>query len=114
MGLLTRKQGMSPQDFYTYWREVHGPLAAKIPGLRRYIQSHTLLETYDGDTPPDFDGIAELYWDNLEAFTQSRSTPEAQAAAADGRNCIEHNTRLLVREVPLVDALPSARERQSM
>jgi uncharacterized protein (TIGR02118 family) len=114
MSLLTRKAGMSPQEFQRYWREVHGPIAAKMPGLRRYVQSQTLLETYEGDTPPDFDGIAELYWDNLEAFEQSRATPESRAAAEDAANFIGANTRLLVSERPLVDALPSPRERESM
>jgi uncharacterized protein (TIGR02118 family) len=114
MSLLTRKEGMSVEDFQTYWRDVHGPMAAKMPGLRRYIQSHTLPETYGGDTPPDYDGIAELWWDSLEAYERSRSAPEAQATAADGRNFIESNIRLFVTEQPLVDALPSPHDRQSM
>jgi uncharacterized protein (TIGR02118 family) len=114
MSLLTRKPGMSPQDFQKYWKDVHGPLAAKTPGLRRYIQSHTLLELYEEGTPPDYDGVAELTWDSLEAFQKSRSTPEAQATAADSANFIGSSIRLFVSEAPLVDALPSPRERQGM
>ncbi|MGH7916385.1 MAG: EthD family reductase, partial [Candidatus Binataceae bacterium] len=36
-----RKPGFSVEEFQKYWREHHGPLAAKIPEVRRYVQSHT-------------------------------------------------------------------------
>jgi len=45
-----RKPGMTMAEFSDYWTNVHGPLAAKIPGLRRLVQTHAL----DGatDSPP--------------------------------------------------------------
>ena len=30
--LLYRKPGTSTQEYQTYWHDVHGPIAAKIPG----------------------------------------------------------------------------------
>ena len=38
--LLTKKSGMSDEQFHRHWREVHAPLALRIPSLRRYVQSH--------------------------------------------------------------------------
>jgi uncharacterized protein (TIGR02118 family) len=38
ISLLYRKQDMSPDAFRNYWREVHAPVARRMPGLRRYVQ----------------------------------------------------------------------------
>ena len=40
ISLLTRKAGLSHQEFVRHWLEVHAPLAHAVPGLRRYVQSH--------------------------------------------------------------------------
>ena len=37
---------MTVEAFQRHWREVHGPLGARVPGLRRYVQSHTRLSGY--------------------------------------------------------------------
>ena len=34
MGLLQRKAGLEAAEFRSHWRNFHGPLAAKLPGLR--------------------------------------------------------------------------------
>ena len=66
IALISRKSGLSDEEFYKYWKEKHGPLAAKtIPGLRKYIQNHLVRLPgikYDGD------GFVELWFDNLEAY----------------------------------------------
>ena len=43
---LVIKPGMALDDFRKYWLEVHGPMALKLPGLRRYVQSHLIDEAY--------------------------------------------------------------------
>jgi len=40
LALLSRKDGQSPELFSRYWRDVHGVLAARIPGFASYIQHH--------------------------------------------------------------------------
>jgi hypothetical protein len=42
MGLLTRKPGVTTEQFRRHRCEVHGPLAARMPGLRRYHQNHVV------------------------------------------------------------------------
>ena len=32
-----RKDGLSLTDFSRHWREVHAPLAKRMPGLRGYV-----------------------------------------------------------------------------
>jgi uncharacterized protein (TIGR02118 family) len=115
LSLAKRKEGMSPEGFQEHWRVVHGALASKTPGLRRYIQSPVLLETYKNETQPEYDGIAELWWDSVEAFRQAQQTPQWQAAVADSPNFLgKGSVTILTEEVPIVDALPSAREREGM
>ena len=63
LSLLTRKAGMTHEQFVKHWLEVHGPLARKVPGLRRYVQSHILEERTRPDIPStdvEIDGVAEL------------------------------------------------------
>src|SRR5271166_1589539 len=71
IGLLTRKDGISHEDFVKHWYEIHAPLAHAVPGVRRYVQSHILGERTRPDIPTtdvQIDGIAELWYDDLEAM----------------------------------------------
>lgn len=40
IALLSKKQGISTRLFSKYWRDVHGILAARIPGFDSYTQYH--------------------------------------------------------------------------
>ncbi len=63
-----RPTTLTPEEFHRYWSEVHGPLAAKIPQMRRYIQSHARLSSYrDGRIPP-IDGVAEVRFDGTDVM----------------------------------------------
>ncbi len=62
-----RAPHLTDAEFSEYWEKVHGPIGAKIPGLRKLVQSVAIRR--DGDTrPPDFDGMAELWFDNMDAY----------------------------------------------
>jgi uncharacterized protein (TIGR02118 family) len=88
---ITRRPGMAVEEFQRYWRETHGPIAARLPGLRRYVQCHTLPELYGGENPPAYDGAAELWFDDLEAMQRALASPEVRAAREDERNFIDHS-----------------------
>lgn len=51
ISLLTRKTGMTHDQFVRHWVEVHAPLALAVPGLRRYAQSHIVDERTRPDLP---------------------------------------------------------------
>jgi uncharacterized protein (TIGR02118 family) len=87
---ITRKPGMEVEEFQRYWRETHGPIAGAIPGLRRYVQCHTVPELYARETPPGFDGAAELWFDDLDAMRTAMRSPEVAAALEDEKNFIDH------------------------
>ena len=85
--LVPKRPDMDATEFRRYWRETHGPIAAKIPGLRKYIQNHSIGNS-DG-APPAYDGFAELWFDSAEAFEQGLASPEGQAAIADSAKFID-------------------------
>ncbi len=88
---ITRKPGLSVDEFQRSWRETHAPIAARLPGLRRYVQCHTLPALYADESPPAYDGAAELWFDDLQSMREGLRSPEAEAAREDERNFIDHS-----------------------
>ncbi len=59
VALLERKPGISRSLFSRYWRDIHGVMAARIPGFASYIQHHvTPLANVGSKDPEQFEGIA--------------------------------------------------------
>ena len=68
-----RKAGFSVEDFQSHWGTIHGSLAAKLPGLRRYVQNHVIAGAYKNGREPVYDGVAEVWFDNLEDLKNLRN-----------------------------------------
>jgi uncharacterized protein (TIGR02118 family) len=79
---IKRKAGLPLGEFRKYWREVHGPIAAQLPGLRRYDQSHLIDEAYFY-AEPRFDGVAQLWFDSTEAMQAAFATAAGKASGED-------------------------------
>lgn len=94
--LLHKRPEMSRVEFRRYWRDVHAPLAAAIPGTRRYVRSLPIAE------PAPFDGMAEMWFDSPEAIQAAFASPEGAATAADGPNFLDRQEVVLVEEVQVV------------
>jgi uncharacterized protein (TIGR02118 family) len=87
---ISKKAGLTDREFFDYWQNIHGPIGARIPRLRRLVQSHRL--TIPGDKRrSDYDGMAELWFDDLEALLAARESPEWKASTEDEGNFIDHN-----------------------
>jgi uncharacterized protein (TIGR02118 family) len=93
--VLTRRTDMSRDDFRRYWRDVHGPIGASMPGVRRYVQNHATL-----DGAP-FDGLAEMWFDTAEDMQRAFTSPQAQEAAADTANFLSNTQVVLVEEAEM-------------
>jgi uncharacterized protein (TIGR02118 family) len=105
VGLLTRKNGWTREQFTKHWVEVHAPLAHKVPGLRRYVQSHIRGERTRTDieaTPLEIDGIAELWFDDQAALETAARTPEMKALHADGALFIGRIKSYIVEEKVII------------
>ena len=110
---LRRHPDMTREQFQDYWLNQHGPFFQENAGImkaKRYVQSHTI------DTPmnegmrdsrgmlPEFDGVAEVWFESEEELMQAMSSPEGQKLGAllvtDESNFIDHSksSAFLVRE----------------
>lgn len=88
--LLHKRSDMSFEEFRRYWRDVHGPIAMKIPGLKNYVQNLVRPEAGGSANPEDaIDGIAELWFDSVESLRHAQGTPEWQASANDAPNLFD-------------------------
>ena len=87
---ITRKAGMTDQEFFDYWENVHGPIGAALPRLRKLVQSRRLMVPGDARRP-DYDGMAELWFDDAEGLLAARRSPEWKASSEDEANFIDRN-----------------------
>ena len=100
---LRRLPHLSRDEFQQYWLEQHGPLVrshAEVLGIRRYVQTHTLPDEMQvalrasRGAPEPYDGVAELWYDSLEAIAVAVGTDEGRAASIalleDERHFIDH------------------------
>lgn len=86
---LRRLPGVAPADFHHYWHTEHGPLVAGFAatlGIKRYVQAHATapelgaaLRSRRGTSEP-FDGVAEIWYEDLAHCTAAGATPEGRAA----------------------------------
>jgi hypothetical protein len=120
---LRRKQGMSLDEFQSYWLDSHGPLVASHAtnlNILRYVQNHTLEDPINaamsqargGEMETPYDGVAELWWENedtLMAALQSEAGAGAGAALLeDEKRFIDlpHSPLYLAYEYPQVNPTP--------
>jgi uncharacterized protein (TIGR02118 family) len=85
--ILHRRPDLDVAAFEDHWKNTHGPLAAKVPGLRRYVQSIPFPDPY-GDALPA-DGVDELQFDSIEAMQEALGTSEGRAMLADIPNFLD-------------------------
>ncbi len=99
--VVRRRSDVEAEEFHRYWRDEHGPLVRSYTdalAIRRYVQVHridtpandALRASRDADEP--YDGVAELWWDDLDALAAATSTPEGVAA---GRALLEDERRFI-------------------
>jgi uncharacterized protein (TIGR02118 family) len=110
VALLVRQADMSHDEFVRYWQDSHTPIARNIEGVVRY---HTVLPVEAEDA--EFDGIAELYFDDLEALYDALGSPGSRdydptkEVAAEAREdvdnflAVEERPRLIGEETVELD-----------
>ena len=97
-----RRAGMEVEPFQEYWRTRHAEVVRGLPGIRRYVQSHTLLAGYRRGEPA-FDGIAEVWFDDVDAIRALDGTDALRAVQEDEARFIDRSTmRTLVTDEHLI------------
>ena len=110
---ITRHPDMSREEFKDDWMNQHGPFFmenASAMRAKKYVPSHTV------DTPlneglrssrgmlPEYDGVAEVWFESEEELMEGMSSPEGQTLSAalleDEGNFIDHSksSAFLVKE----------------
>jgi uncharacterized protein (TIGR02118 family) len=92
MGLIEKRSEISSQAFRSHWRDRHGSIAAKLPGLRRYHQNHVVDRQQRGITyargSSDFDGFSELWFDDLPSMQAALASEQVEKLAEDEKSFI--------------------------
>jgi uncharacterized protein (TIGR02118 family) len=81
--LLTRRPGLGVEAFQAHWHGPHAALAARVPGLRRYVASATRAAAYRSGRAPAYDGAALLWFDSMDALKAAGASAEYRALVAD-------------------------------
>ncbi len=98
---LHRRPEMTREQFQEYWYTIHAPLVrknAEVLRIRRYVQVHTretpMNQALRGsrNAPPEYDGVAELWFDSLEDIAANFAL---EAAAAAGRELLEDERKFI-------------------
>ncbi|UIF91521.1 EthD family reductase [Cupriavidus sp. UYPR2.512] len=86
-----RMQSLSQEAMLRYWRGTHGPLAASVPRLRRYVQSAMQPTTVE----PRFDGAAQIWFEDAAALQAAIRSPFfRESVKPDEANFIATDTAL--------------------
>jgi uncharacterized protein (TIGR02118 family) len=105
LSLLTRKDGITHEQFVKHWLEIHGPLAHAVPGISRYVQSHitgTRSRPDIPDTDVEVDGIAELWFDDEAAAQRAGASPEMKRLTDDGALFIGRIKTYVIEEKQII------------
>lgn len=109
---ITRKDGMSVEEFRRTWLEDHAPMVksfAEAINAVRYVQSHTVMDDLNDtlrasrSAAPQYDGITEVWWNSREelelGFASKAGRIAAKALKEDERRFIEFSkSRLFITE----------------
>jgi uncharacterized protein (TIGR02118 family) len=88
---LRRKPGMTVEAFQRYWLARHPAVVLRLPGVRRYVQSHTLPTSYRKGEPA-WDGIAEVWADNTDALRAMTQSPAHAYVKVDEAQFVDRST----------------------
>ena len=110
ISLLTRKAGMSKQEFLKHWND-HLPISHDVPGLRRYVLCHIVSEPVRTDVPlvwdiGEVDGIAETWFDDQAATDRAFASPEGKRWLAHGASFIGRQKTFVVEEEVVIELGP--------
>jgi len=91
---LTRRPDLTHEQFSEYWKDKHASLLMNLDSftlsVRRYIQQHSLNNAPAGFPVLPYDGIAEVWFDDLpSALTTLAHQDYASVVAKDEQNFLD-------------------------
>lgn len=105
IGILKRKNSMTTAEFRHHWREIHGPLAAQLPGLREYYHHYVTDASQLGIDHArggwEVDGFSEIVFDSIEDMNAALASQQFQPTIGDVKTYTD-DIRLVVCEKHVV------------
>jgi len=113
--VITRKPGMSRDDFADYWTNVHAPLLASHPAVKRLVinvtEAFTRFSVRNADPADPLrsailtqipDGFVELWFDNADEMNAMYASDFSKRLIADAENFVGAIATFIVdeREIP--------------
>jgi uncharacterized protein (TIGR02118 family) len=93
--LLRKKENLSDEEFSRYFLEVHAPLAKKMPLLSKYVAN---LVRRPPNREPDYNGVAELWFDDTDSMKKAFAAPEGQVTQNDSEKFTSGTVTMFIDE----------------
>ena len=93
--LLKKKPTLTNDEFASYWLETHAPLAKRMPGLRKYVVN---VVKRPPNREPDFDGVVELWFDDVASMKKAFTSSEGAATQKDTEAFTANLTTMYIDE----------------
>ena len=97
---LTRRPDLTREQFSRYWKDKHASLVMSLDSftssVRRYTQQHALNDVPDGIPSLPYDGVAEVWFDNLSSVMATFSHQDyATIVARDEENFLDRTKTVM-------------------
>jgi uncharacterized protein (TIGR02118 family) len=96
---VSRKEGLSPEDFLAHYQDVHFAIARRFPRLQRY-DVFPVTAAADGAGP---DAFAMMTFASQEDFDAAVASPEFAEAVADNEQFVGRFESYVVDHIPVVE-----------
>lgn len=118
MGLIRKKADWTGDAFDAYWRDRHGPLAARAPRLRGYWQNLVVDRVQRGIAfergPWDLDGFSQLWFDDAEQSARAFSDGGLAAELVQDEKHFLGGLHIVTAEQSVVIEPPGEAERAGL
>ncbi|MEH6590512.1 MAG: EthD domain-containing protein [Halioglobus sp.] len=89
---VRKRDDISEEEFHDYWLNKHGPLVKSHREslcVKKYTQSHAGFTELDESVTSQrgmktgYDGLAELWWENVDTLQSALETKDGRQAGAE-------------------------------
>ncbi len=104
LSIFRRREDLSQATFRDYWRNRHPDVVTRLPGIRRYVQNHVTGVLRGA---PAWDGIAEVWFDDIEGMRANAGSQVLADIREDEANFIAAGSvvSIVTHEYVFVDDL---------
>ena len=96
--ISSRRPGLTLDEFSSRLGGAHGALVTELPGLRRYVQTHTLPAAYGltGLLAPTHDACSELWFDSFHAWKGAVRSRQGSSVVDSGEKLFARPSAYLI------------------